>query len=614
MTKRSKFWGGKFFITAACVATLTASIPNAQINAYSITDVPSFATTLGIRGRDFVEYSVVAADGGYVVLDTGETTVSGRDQVIVAKYSNTGEAIWRNILTETTYYSVSRAITSLSNGNYLAMAIVNDSPTLFEISDYDGHVISTTTLGRTYNFYDITEAAVDYDGAPLVVGVTYSKTIYAFIKDQDSYKPALEYYMSDSVQVYSIRQDDDGGFVSLGYDTATDTYLIIHADSNGHTSFPLSLDSNAGLYDIAPYNGGYVIVGSYGKQMSVWKTNNEGDITGEYTLEGQSDQGDESCFMSVDILSNGNIVTVGYSNYDRSQAINILGSSDAVIARLDSNLNPISVRSYGSDGADYLFTVKADGDRFYVGGTSKSYYMGIDYVGDEFYGIVARFGAGVAADVTFHIDGDIPEGIYIPEDGTYYWDENGNNDLTIPASTDNQIFSGWYTDEKLTNKLGDQIPDDDLNLYGKYISLDHDILDNEDTFNEWCNYENSVLICTDPDNNSVSTDNISDPITPQAPSGIAVDGTSGEWISDDPNIVTVDQDGRVTGISEGTANIRFVIYDNEGNIIYEYVLPCTVKNANNPSTFDSLPIAAVIAIFSTIGLSRLALKSTSRRR
>lgn len=220
----------------------------------------------------------------------------------------------------------------------------------------------------------------------------------------------------------------------------------------------------------------------------------------------------------------------------------------------------------------------------------------------------------VPANTTFHINGDAPDNADIPEDGTYHWDIYGNNNLPIPASTDNQIFSGWHTDEKLTNKLGDQIPDDDLNLYGKYISLDHDILDNEDTFNKWCNYENSVLICTDPDDNSVSTDNISDPITPQAPSGIAVDGTSGEWISDDPNIVTVGQDGRVTGISEGTANIRFVIYGNEGNIIYEYVLPCTVKNANNPNTFDSLPIAAVIAIFSTIGLSRLALKSTSRRR
>ena len=609
MTQRPKFWGGKFFITAACVATLTASIPNAQINAYSITDVPSFATTLGIRGTDYVDDSVVAADGGYVVLDTGETTSSGRDQVVVAKYSNTGEAIWRNILTETTYDSVSRAITSLSNGNYLATAIVNGSPTLFEISDYDGHVISTTTLDRTYNFYDITEAAVDYDGAPLVVGVTNSKTIYAFIKDQNSYIPAREYYVSDSVQVYSIRQDDDGGFVSLGYNTTNNSYLIIHADSNGSTSFPLSLDSNAGLYDIAPYNGGYVIVGSYGKQMRVWKTNNEGDITGEYTLEDQSDQGVESCFMSVDILSNGNIVTVGYSNYDRSQAINILGSSDAVIARLDSNLNPISVRSYGSDGADYLYTVKADGERFYVGGTSKSYYMGIDYVGDEFYSIVARFGAGVAADVTFHIDGDIPEGIYIPEDGTYYWDENGNNDLTIPASTDDQIFNGWYTDEDLKNKIDGQIPSDDLDLYGKYTDLNHDKLDDEDAFDEQCKYEDNVLICTNPDTNSVSAGDTTNPTTPQVPSGIAVDGATGEWVSDNPDVATVDQDGRVTGVSGGTTDIQFVIRDYEGNIIYKFILPYTVTATDNPDTLDMLPIVMTIAIFSAISLTGFVSKS-----
>ena len=220
----------------------------------------------------------------------------------------------------------------------------------------------------------------------------------------------------------------------------------------------------------------------------------------------------------------------------------------------------------------------------------------------------------IPANVAFYIDGDIPDGVDTPENGTYYWDAYGNNNIPIPASTDNQIFSGWYTDEKLTNRLSDQMPDDDLNLYGKYINLDHDILDNEDTFNEWCNYENSVLICADPDNNSASTDNTSDPITPQVPSGIAMDGTSGEWISDNPNVVTVDQDGRVTGISESTANIRFVIYDDEGNIIYEYVLPYTVKNADNPNTFDSLPIAVVITIFSTIGLSGFALKSAIKRR
>ena len=98
------------------------------------------------------------------------------------------------------------------------------------------------------------------------------------------------------------------------------------------------------------------------------------------------------------------------------------------------------------------------------------------------------------------------------------------------------------------------------------------------------------------------------------PSGIAVDGATGEWISDNPDVATVDQDGRITGVSEGSANIRFVIYDDEGNIIYEYVLPCTVKGANNPDTLDMLPIVMTIAIFSAVSLTGFVSKSIFGRR
>ena len=220
----------------------------------------------------------------------------------------------------------------------------------------------------------------------------------------------------------------------------------------------------------------------------------------------------------------------------------------------------------------------------------------------------------ISADVTFHIDGDTPDGIVTPENGTYRWDGNGNNDLPTPGSTDDQIFSGWYTDDDFKNKIDGQTPSDDIDLYGKFIDLDHDTLDDEDTFNEWCKYQNNVLICVNSDNDSVSTGNTTNPTTPQVPSGIALDGATGEWVSDNPDVATVDQDGRITGVSEGSANIRFVIYDDEGNIIYEYVLPCTVKGADNPDTLDMLPIVITVAIFSAISLTGFVSKSIFGRR
>ncbi|MBQ1563886.1 Ig-like domain-containing protein [Candidatus Saccharibacteria bacterium] len=122
------------------------------------------------------------------------------------------------------------------------------------------------------------------------------------------------------------------------------------------------------------------------------------------------------------------------------------------------------------------------------------------------------------------------------------------------------------------------------------------------------------MICTNPDTNSVSAGDTTNPTTPQVPSGIAVDGATGEWVSDNPDVATVDQDGRVTGVSGGTTDIQFVIRDYEGNIIYKFILPYTVTATDNPDTLDMLPIVMTIAIFSAISLTGFVSKSIFGRR
>ena len=490
MTQRPKFWGGKFFITAACVATLTASIPNAQINAYSVEYVPTFAESLDISETDeYANHSVVAADGSYVVIGTGANTETGADEVVIAKYSNTGKVIWNQTITNRSDNRYSTAMTSLTNGNYLVSTSVYDttssssSLTFFEVNDNNGSIVKTSNLGYAGGFRFIAEAPAINNLPPLILGVVGDdNTIYAFVKNQEGiYEPNSRYNFTlpESASIYFIREDGDGDFNALGYYNGTP--VAMHSDR----VHDLYLGTNAFPFDIVSYDGGYIVAGRVGSLPKIWKLDSDYAVTEKYTIEGQSDQYG-SYFYSVDVLSDNSIVAVGYSGFDSTDTIDVLGQTDAIIAHLDNNLNPISVRSYGGTGPDCLYNVRADGDAFYVAGTSQSNEIGIEHKSSGYYSVVARFGVGASADVTFHINGDTPDGIVTPENGTYHWDEHSNNDLPTPGSTDDQIFSGWYTDDDFKNKIDGQTPSDDIDLYGKFIDLDHDTLDNEDTFNEWC--------------------------------------------------------------------------------------------------------------------------------
>ena len=616
MAKKKANFGGKLLIAAACAATI-AQFPISQVNAYSEGIVPVFATTLGISGSDWVKGSVVGSDGNLVVVGVGEINGS-TDTAVIAKYSPKGEMIWGTELGGTqsngTYmYDVEQ----LKSGNYLAVGEIDGVPTAFEIDGEDGSVVTASDIR-----IKVTSIALDesFDN-PQFVGVDgENASIYLF-----SYNPQSPGYMlqnatniQDGKPIRAIESNGNNGYVAVGFDNTGDddsnSSVLYYGDRAGaYPTIRTILSRGTVINNVIPYGDSYIGVGQESGCFYIAKINSEGSITDDYILGGGNAAGKVSEFHSVKALDNGEIVAVGTSNYT-SSAINPKGGSDGVIARFSSDINLISALNPSGEGDDELYTVATNGNKFYVGGSSTSLDIGIEYSGNEMYSIIAGYGQGVTADVTFHIDGDIPEGVDAPEDGEYHFTEDGN-DLPIPGSTDNQLFSGWYTDEGLEDELGDQVPSDDLDLYGKYFDVETENLNDLDTFDHWCEYQNegTLIVCTNPEDNTITAGETSDPFTPQVPSVVMDDAATGKWVSDDPTIATVDQNGKVTGVSEGTTNIRFIVYDENGNIIYEYVLSFTVKAAANPDTVDVTPMILTIAAFSAVSFAAIFRRAFNKR-
>ncbi len=620
MAKKKANFGGKLLIAAACAATI-AQFPISQVNAYSEDVVPVFATTLGTSGSDWIYGSVVDSDGNLVVVGVGEYDDDGIiNTAIIAKYSPKGEMIWTTKLggTEsggTRMYDVEQ----LKSGNYLAVGEIDGVSTAFEINNEDGSVVTASDIRMK-----VTSIALDesFDNPQFagVDGEHDSIYIFAYNPQSPGYVLQNATNIQDGKPIRAIESNGNNGYVAVGFnntgDSDSNSSVLYYGDRAAATPKIRTIQNRgAVINDVIPYGDDYIGVGQKSGYMYIAKINSEGIIAegDEDTLGGTNAADKISQFHSVKVLDNGEIVAVGTANFTDS-TIGPKGGSDGVIARYSSDIDLISTINPSGNSDDELYTVATNGNKFYVGGSSLSPDTGIDHSGNEMYSIIAGYGQGVTADVTFHIDGDIPEGVDAPEDGEYHFTEDGN-DLPTPGSTENQLFSGWYTDEGLENELGDQVPSDDLNLYGKYFDVETENLNDLDTFDHWCEYQNegTLLICTNPDGNTITAGETSDPLTPQAPSVIMDDGATGKWASDDPTIATVDQDGKVTGVSEGTTNIRFIVYDENGNIIYEYVLSFTVKAAANPDTVDVTPMILTIAAFSAVSFAAIFRRAFNKR-
>lgn len=603
--------GGKFLVAAACAASL-AQIPLATISAYSQDYAPSFATTLGIRGTDYILDSIATSDGGVIVVGGGEIQAnSAKDSAIIAKYSADGTKAWGIDLGGQSESHAAKII-SLANGNYLVFAIIDGENRLVEVSP-DGNEVSNTPINQELT--GIANTTASSDSVASIVGVDGKDSIYILHKNDSEttggFSVTMATNIQDGIPIHLIKEYGDGGYVAIGFDESKSKSIIYTA--NGKADYPDINDiQSEGFHinDVVPYGNSFIAVGIKDGKMHIAKISSEGAILSEYTIDGENTSDTTSQLTSVEVMPNGEIVTVGSSNYSSTSAFTPKGGQDGIIARFNSSLSPISIRSYSGSGYDALNTVTVDGENFYVGGVSGSSDMGIDFVGNELYSIISHFKYGTDADVTFHIDGDLPEGVDAPKNGEYHWSKDGSSNLPIPANTDDAIFSGWYTDQDMKNALGGQTPSSDLDLYGTYTSVSHDLV--EDNFDTLCKTVGSKQVCTAPEGYEVSAGETTDPIIPQVPD-YDYTGLTGKWVSDDESIATVDQKGRVTGISEGTTTIRYILSDEDGNVVYEYIMSFTVKAATNPDTVDVLPLILAVSAFSFASFSLVATRVFKRR-
>ena len=615
MAKKKANFGGKLLIAAACAATI-AQYPIAQANAYSEMDyTPSFATTFGIQNTDFATASFTDADGNYLVGGAGELQGS-TDTAILAKYSPSGKMLWGLTLGGSTPTgSYVSDIDQIKSGNYIVLALIDGKTTIFEITP-DGSIATNSEQNSSVKTLALDEAnSQTYFAA--VDGESDSIYIYVYNPQTNGYALMNATNIQDGNPIYNISPKGDNGYVAVGFDEDENSgVLYIGDDASDYPEIKLIEVRGATFNQVVPYGDGYIGVGTKSDLPYIAKINADGTVTpgNDYILGSTLAEGRDSQFSSVDVLDNGQIVAVGYTNFTGSSVITPKGGTDAIIARFDSNIDLIEAINPSGNGNDEFETVTANGNKFFVGGASSSTDLNVPFVGNEVYSLLMGYANGVEADVTFNIEGDIPEGVDVPEDGTFSFTEDGNT-VPKPESTDDAIFNGWYLDEDMTKELGNTVPSDDLDLYGKYNDVETENLNDLDTFDHWCEYQNegTLLICTNPEDNTITAGETSDPFTPQVPSIIMDDAANGKWVSDDPTIATVDQNGKVTGVSEGTTNIRFVVYDKNGNIIYEYVLSFTVKAAANPDTVDVTPMILTIAAFSAVSFAAIFRRAFNKR-
>lgn len=609
-----KNFGGKLLIAAACAACI-AQYPIAQANAYSEMDyTPSFATTFGIQNTDFATASFTDADGNYLVGGAGELQGS-TDTAILAKYSPSGKMLWGLTLGGSTPTgSYVSDIDQIKSGNYIVLALIDGKTTIFEITP-DGSVATSSEQNSSVKTLALDEAnSQTYFAA--VDGESDSIYIYVYNPQTNGYALMNATNIQDGNPIYNISPKGDNGYVAVGFDEGENSgVLYIGDDASDYPEIKLIEVRGATFNQVVPYGDGYIGVGTKSDLPYIAKINADGTVTtgNDYILGGTLAEGRDSQFSSVDVLDNGQIVAVGYTNFTGS-SVTPKGGTDAIIARFDSNIDLIEAINPSGNGNDEFETVTANGNKFFVGGASSSTDLNVPFIGNEVYSLLMGYTNGVEADVTFNIEGDIPEGVNVPEDGTFSFTEDGNT-VPKPESTDDAVFNGWYLDEDMTKELGNTVPSDDLDLYGKYNDVETENLNDLDTFDHWCEYQNegTLLICTNPEDNTITAGETSDPFTPQVPSVIMDDAATGKWVSDDPTIATVDQNGKVTGVSEGTTNIRFIVYDKNGNIIYEYVLSFTVKATANPDTVDMLPLALAVISFSTVSFAAIVLRNFRRQ-
>jgi regulation of enolase protein 1 (concanavalin A-like superfamily) len=267
-------------------------------------------------------------------------------------------------------------------------------------TDSDGETLWARTYGgtRSDNAYSVSRTS---DGGYIVVGTTNSwdpsgYDIWLIRTDsQGDAFWARTYGGSDYDIGRSVLQTSDSGFIVAGYaytkSTGYDIYLV-RTNANGDTLWTRTLGGPEADYAYslaeAPY-GSFIVLGntvSFGAgAKDVWliKVDSNGNPLWVRTYGGSKDDVGRSVVQT----SGGGFIVAGYTlSYGA-------GSSDVWLIRIDSNGDTLWTRTYGGSDNDEGHSVveTADGGYIIAGETKRFltqvdvYLIGVDSVGDTLW-------------------------------------------------------------------------------------------------------------------------------------------------------------------------------------------------------------------------------------
>lgn len=321
----------------------------ATIGCSSWFAIPFQSLSFGGSGSDMFHDAIRDSHGDYIAVgetdsgDYGIVDQSGEEMdcdALIVKYDSDGVMVWQKTIGDM-YYEVFYSVIEDSDGNYLAVGIVNNPMYVDSFMhglmiklDIDGNILwSHSTEDVRYERYQsvIENSSHNY----VVAGQVYSeetKRTEAGIWMYDTSGTMIWRTIEDSHSDYSSRFDsvienEDGNFVAVGY-----TYEI-------DGSFALSTQALMAIFD------------SEGNRISV------------YTYGG----GEDDRFYSISQDKDGNYIAVGFYNGNGLELfVSFLANADAWIIKIDPEGNVIWDDVFGGSQADFLQSVQVDSDGNYV--------------------------------------------------------------------------------------------------------------------------------------------------------------------------------------------------------------------------------------------------------
>jgi prepilin-type N-terminal cleavage/methylation domain-containing protein len=373
-------------LTSRCVGNVEIekiSDEEYEYNAYvdCLTNASTFAShysTYGGKYNDTFNDVKETSDGGYVAVGysnskyIGDSTLNGKQDAIIVKYSSDGELEWSNFFggSNNDYFNKVLVI----NDGYIVVGHTNsfdgdleglynggDNDAIIVKYDLQGELVYKRSYGSsgtngTEQFRDIIKVDNGYivvgsvniqtrDGD--ITGVTNpgSRSLAAIIKFDEEFNTVWRSFFGGSYYEHfrTVKETIDGGYIVVGSSSSTnydmtglgwetsrnDEAIIVKYDQMGNLQYKKSFRGTASdaFYDVVEVSDGYVAVG-YSNSIDM-------DMTG---------------------LNNGEN-----------------GISEAVIVKYSHNLNLVWKKTFGGSNDDvYTSIVKRSDNEFVVVGYSKS--------------------------------------------------------------------------------------------------------------------------------------------------------------------------------------------------------------------------------------------------